>query len=288
MAAENPVIVVSGRRRLGERLGELWAYRHLVGNLVRRDLKVRYKNSVLGFFWSLFSPLLLMLVFWLVFNRFLGSPIRHYAVFILVALLPWNWFNIAMAGGMRSVVGNASLINKIYFPREILPVSVVLSEGVNFLLALPVLFAMILLAGISLTHHALWLPLIILIQAAFTIGMVLLLSTANVYYRDTAVIMDVLLVAWFFLTPIVYPMEELRGRYPFPGLDISAERLLYILNPMASLIASYRTVLYGSPQGPPGSPEILFLSRTGLTALATLAIGYLVFTHHSGRFGEEV
>ncbi len=286
----NVVVVATERRRIGERLAELWDFRHLIGNLVRRDLKVRYKNSVLGFFWSLVSPLLMMLVFWVVFSVFLGSPIRGFHAFVLVALLPWNWFSVSVAGGTRSIVGNSALINKVYFPREILPISVVLSELVNFLLALPVLMIILYLSGIPPTAHALWLPVIILIQAAFTVGIVLVLSTANVFYRDTSVILDVVLLAWFFLTPIIYDVEKLRETIlHFGSFSISAERLTYIINPMASLIANYRVILYGSLAVQyPGEPALNFLARTAVTAALMLVFGYWIFTRHSGRFGEEV
>ncbi len=277
-------------RDLTERLSELWRYRHLVRSLVLRDLKVRYKNSVLGFFWSLVSPLLMMLVFWIVFGHFMGqSATKAYPVFVLVAILPWNWFSTSVHAGINSIVGNAALINKVYFPREILPISLVLSELANFLLALPVLLVITVWAGIPLSGNVLWLPVIIAIQAAFTLGIVLVLAAANVYYRDTALIMDVVLLAWFFLTPVVYPMTNLATvMVPIGGTEVSAMRLSYIFNPMASLISSYRVALYGSPEGPPAQPDLLFLGRTAVTALVILAIGYAVFLRHSGRFGEEV
>jgi lipopolysaccharide transport system permease protein len=283
------VFVARARPPLAERLAELWRYRHLVLNLVLRDLKVRYKNSVLGFLWSMASPLLMMLVFWLIFGKVMQSGTRAYHAFVLVGILPWNWFSVAVAGGIGSIVGNASLINKVYFPREILPLSLVLSELVNFMLALPVLLVILVASGIPLTWFALWLPVIVVIQATFTLGIVLALTTANVYYRDTSVIMDVALLAWFFLSPIIYPVERLaETRLDVLGQVMDAERLSYIVNPMASLIASYRTVLYGSPTGPPGPPALDFLVRTAVTALLTLVVGYWVFHRHSGRFGEEV
>jgi lipopolysaccharide transport system permease protein len=274
---------------LRSRAAELWQYRHLVRSLVVRDLKVRYRSSVLGFLWSLINPLLMMAVLSLVFGVFFpNNQVRHNHVFILVAILPWNWFSAAVAGGMMSVVANAPLINKVYFPREILPLSLVLSELVNFLFALPVLAAIILLAGIPLTVHVLWLPLIILIQAVFTLGIVLLLATANVYYRDTGIIMGVVLQAWFFLTPIFYDASNYDHFAGLAALGLSGSRLAYILNPMASLIANYRVLLYGSPQGPPTAPDLLFLGRTALTALVVLMVGYWFFHRHSGRFSEAV
>jgi lipopolysaccharide transport system permease protein len=282
-------MVESRPQTLSERLAELWAYRDLVRNLVIRDLKVRYKNSVLGFMWSLLSPLLMMVVFWLVFSFILNQQIRDYAVFILVALLPWNWFQVALAGGIGSITSNASLINKVYFPREVLPLSVVTSELVNFLLALPVLVGMLYVTGNPLTWHALWVPVILAIQFVFTLGIVLALATANVYYRDTAVIMEVVLLAWFFLTPVIYDFSLAASKArSIAGMEISGARLAYIVNPMASLIASYRVVLYGSGAGPAAEPAYDFLLRTAVTGIAALVIGYWIFARHAGRFGEEV
>ncbi len=281
--------VAAADRPLGGRLRELLAYRHLVGNLVIRDLKVRYKNSLLGFLWSLASPLLMMLVFTLIFGVMQRPSVdRAFHLFVLTGLLPWNWFNLAVAGGVGCVVGNASLINKVYFPREVLPIGVVLGELVNFLLALPVLLVMLVAWGIPLTWHALWLPVIIAIQAAFTLGVVFLLACANVYYRDTAKIVEVALLAWFFATPIFYDYGAFDQVVRLGGWSVETGRLAYILNPMGTLVANYRTVLYGSPGGPPSAPDALFLLRTAATALAVLAVGYWVFARRSGRFGEEV
>jgi lipopolysaccharide transport system permease protein len=278
-------------RSATERLAELFAYRHLVTNLVRRDLTVRYKNSLLGFMWSLVGPLLMIAVFYVVFSVLLKQEIRDYAVFLLVALLPWNWFAVSVAGGLRSITNNASLVTKVYFPREALPLSLVSSEMVNFLLALPVLFLVMYVTGNPLTIHALWLPVIIGIQLIFTLGLVLVLSTANVYYRDTGVIMEVVLLAWFFLTPVFYSLEPDPGAQSAGGLfgdDFPMRRLVYVLNPMASLVANYRVILYGSPNGPPSAPALDFLFRTAVTAVVTLIIGYAVFARHAGRFAEEV
>jgi lipopolysaccharide transport system permease protein len=164
------------------RLHELYRYRELLENLIVRDLKVRYKNSILGFFWSLVNPLLLMIVFTVVFTIMLPNvSIPKFPVFVLTALLPWNFFNTAVMGATSSIVQNGHLIKKVYFPREILPVSTVLSNFANFLLALPVLFLFILLFRVPITIWLLYLPLIMVVQIAFTIGIALILATLNVF-----------------------------------------------------------------------------------------------------------
>jgi len=266
------------------RLNELITYRDLIVNLVIRDLKVRYKNSVLGFLWSLLNPLFMMLVFIVVFSIMLPNQrVANFPVFILCALLPWNFFATSVIGSTNSVVGNGHLITQVYFPREVLPLSSVLSNLVNFLLALIVLFAMIFVFQVHLSFWALLLPLVILIQVIFTVGVAFILSTLNVYYRDTQVIMEVVMLAWFFLTPIFYPIDILPQRQILFGFALDVHRLAYILNPMASLIASYRVILYsGAP------PAFDFLSRTFVTALAVALIGYGVFLRYSRFFAEEL
>jgi ABC-type polysaccharide/polyol phosphate export permease len=269
---------------MGAKLAELIRYRELVKNLVLRDLKARYKNSVLGFLWSLLNPLLTMIVFTVVFTFMMpNNRIAKFPVFLLCALLPWNFFQTAVMGCVGSIVNNAALVKKVYFPREVLPLSTVLSNFVNFLLALVVLFGMLFLFRVSLTKWALWLPFVMAVQLILTLGLGLLLATANVFYRDTGVIMGVLLQALFFLTPVFYPIDILPTQRYVAGLNLNIHRLTYILNPMASIISSYRVILYhGAP------PALDFMLRTLATAIAVLALGYWVFGRYSGAFGEEV
>ena len=272
------------------RLGELYRYRDLVLNLVVRDLKVRYKSSVLGFLWSLLNPLLMMLVFAVVFTLLMpNQTIAHFPIFLLSGLLPWNFFRTAVMGSVGSIVSNAHLVKKVYFPREVLPISTVLSNAVNFMLALVVLFAMLFVAGLGLTRWSLWLPVIMAVQIVFTLGLAFILATVNVFYRDTAVIMEVVIQAWFFMTPVFYPIDILPASRVLLGVELPLRRLVYILNPMASIIANYRTVLYGSIDGaPPGPPGLDFFSRTAVSALLVLLVGYLLFARYARVFGEEV
>ena len=267
-----------------KRLRELWEYRELIRNLVVRDLKIRYRNSVLGIAWSWVNPLLMMLVYTMVFNFLTDhSDSPHFHVSVLCALLPWNFFSASVGGATTSIVGNAHLIKKVYFPREILPISIVLSNLVNFVIALPVFFALALASGAPITVWALLLPIPILVQLAFSIGMCLILATLDVFYRDTQIIIEVLMMAWFFVTPIFYPITQVPREATVFGITFNAQLWLRRLNPMASIIASYRDLLYrGEPTG------LDFLLRTAATALVVLIVGYLVFLRYSPRFGEEV
>jgi ABC-type polysaccharide/polyol phosphate export permease len=268
---------------MAARLVEVFRYRELLYNLVVRDLKVRYRNSVLGVSWSLLNPLFMMLVFTVVFTVMQQSDIERYPVFVLCALLPWNFFLSSVTGATGSIVDSAHLVKKVYFPREVLPLSVVLSNLVNFLLALLVLFGMMAIFRIRLTPWILYLPVLILVQIIFSSGMALFLSTINVFYRDTEHIIDVLMLAWFFVTPVFWDHRILPEMASFVGINWPVRRLTFILNPMASLISAYRDILYFGRK-----IDLAFLSRTIVTALAFLAIGYWIFARYSKVFGEEV
>lgn len=275
--------------KMRERLGEVVAYRELARNLVVRDLKVRYRNSFFGFLWALGNPLLMMGVFTIVFTVLWPQEVHKFPVFILAGLLPWNFFSTSAMGAVSSITGNAHIVKKVYFPREILPASLVLSNLVNFCLALLALFVVIFLFRVPLTIWIILLPVVILVQAVFTMGIVFFLAAINVFYRDTEVIMDVVLMALFFMTPVFYPIERLPQSFTAFGVDLPVQRLMYILNPMASVIASYRSILYGSyTGGPPGPPAVDFFLRTSATALAFFIAGYLFFVNRSRRFGEEL
>lgn len=274
----------AGRRpSVWNRVRELYRYRELLRNLVVSDLKARYKNSVFGFFWSLLNPLGMMLVFTLVFGLLTPNvTIEKYPLFLLCGLLPWNYFSTSVQGSLYSVVGNGNLIKKVYFPRAVLPVATVTSQLINFLLALIVLFvALILFQGNS---PWLWLlPFVILIQTVFTVGIALILSTLNVFYRDTAMIMDVVMLAWFFLTPVFYSTGMLPTTVTLLGVTFSPERLLYIFNPMASLVNIYRDILYWGYR-----TDLDFFIRTAVTAVVVFVFGFWFFYRYADRFGEEL
>ena len=270
-----------------KRLAELFQFRDLILNLVIRDLKVRYKNSVLGILWSWLNPLFMMAVYTVVFTIMRsengGIQQRQFPAFILCALLPWNFFSSAIIQSVNSIVENANLVKKVYFPREILPLAVVLSNMVNFGISIMVLFPIMLILDVPITPWILFLPVLVVIQFCFVTGVAFLLSTLNVFYRDTKVIMDVGMMAWFFFTTIFYPISTLPESRQILGLAIDIRRWTRIINPMASLVAAYRDVLfYGRLVG------LDFLARTAVTSLAILVIGYLVFCKYSKVFGEEV
>jgi lipopolysaccharide transport system permease protein len=262
-------------QELSVRLREVVAYRDLIWNLVLRDLKARYKNSILGYLWSLVNPLLLMAVFTVLFKYLLRSAIPNFPVFIIVGLLAWNFCASSVSGAVGSITGQGALVKKVYFPREAVPIALVIANLVNYLLALPAMFLIMLLLNAHLQPVALLFPLIALIETIFLLGLALFLSCLNVFFRDTQVIMEVLLTAWFFLTPVFYRLNDI--------VDERLGRLVRWLNPMASLIDFYRDIFYLG--GMPGWDAII---RTLITALLVLVVGYLFFVRFSARFGEEI
>ncbi|MBK8047994.1 MAG: ABC transporter permease [Anaerolineales bacterium] len=266
------------------RLREIWRYRELIRNLVVSELKTRYKNSVFGFFWSLLNPLGMMLVFTFVFGFLTPNvQIERYPLFLLTGLLPWNYFSASVQGGLHSVVANSNLVKKVYFPRGVLPIATVLSQLINFLLAFIVLFGALLIFQRQFSPWLWTLPFVILIQTVFTIGVALTLSTLNVFYRDTAMIMDVVMLGWFFLTPVFYSAGILPNSVTIAGITFDPQRLLYIVNPMASLINIYRDLLYWGYR-----TDIDFFVRTAITALLVFGFGFWFFVRYSERFGEEL
>ncbi|GAB4194534.1 MAG: ABC transporter permease [Roseiflexaceae bacterium] len=274
------------------KLRELWNYRELIRNLVLRDLRVRYKGSALGYLWTQLAPLLMMLVFWFVFSYLQPQPIAMFPVFLIVGLLAWNFCNEAVAGGARSVIDNASLIKKVFFPREVLPLVSVLSSLANYLLSLPMMFLVIAvsqllypaLGELRFSWTFLYLPVLLVIQTLFLAGVALFMSALAVFFRDVVHLIGILLQFWFFLTPVVYSLD---------GLNPLVAQAIRWLNPMASLVDFYREVLYGravnTPLIPtPGLPALTSVLRVLVTAVLALALGYWFFQRRSGRFGEQI
>lgn len=272
------------------KLTEIYHYRFLLRNLVIRDLKVRYKNSLLGVVWSLLHPLLMMTVYTILFTILIPNEgVEKYPIFILVALIPWQMHLGALNASVHSITGNGSIIKKVYFPRILLPTATVLSSLVNFLLASLVLLVLLFAFGVGLSIHALWVPLILLTQIVFMLGLSYILATLQTFYRDTAMILEVGLLAWFFLTPVFYPFERFGTQAEVWGMVFNPARLMRWVNPMASIVDGYRTVLWGNVGGNgPAAMDPLALLRTFVTAVLIFIIGYVVFSRSEHLFGEKL
>lgn len=254
-------------------LVELYRYRVLILTLVLRELRARYRGSVLGFLWSFLNPLLLMAVYVLVFSVYLRVPLEGYAVFLFSGLLPWLWFSSSLGHAVGVIVGSGALVKRILFPAEVLPLVSVLSNLANFLLSLPLLIVFLLAFGIRLTPALAFLPLLLALQLLLTAGLALPLAALNVHLRDVEQILGNLLILWFFLSPVLYPVSTVPAWL----------RPLYFLNPLAGLIQGYQNVFFfGAP------PHWLHLGVVAACALGAFVGGYWVFDRLRDSLAEEV
>jgi lipopolysaccharide transport system permease protein len=258
------------------------ASRELYLHLILRELRSKYKRSFLGWAWSTVTPLTTMLVYTIVFRLFLkihaaaGSPsgLHFYAVYLLCALLPWAFFQNSVLGGIGSLLASANLIKKTYFPRDLLPAATVASNLVSHSIEMGILYVVLMILG---NFHALeFIPLVVvlvLLVALFALGLGLMLSVLNVYFRDIEYFMSILFLVWMYLTPIIYPFSYVPARY----------QLYLKLNPMTDAVLSFRAMLYDGAA--PGAFEFIGF---GVTAIAVFGIGWLVFNKLEGRLAEEL
>ena len=189
-------------------LKELYKYREMIASLVRRDLKSRYKGSVLGFFWMFLNPLLQLGVYTIVFSTIMRMDIEKFYLFLFVALVPWLFFSTCLSSGAIVVLGQQDMIKKIYFPREVLPIAFTVSQFVNMILSFVIIFVVVFLSGIKIMPTALlYLPVVMLIEFVMALGIVLIASALTVYFRDLQHILTIISMAWMYLTPVIYPVE---------------------------------------------------------------------------------
>jgi len=232
-------------RGFGAAVGQIWAFRELLVSLVRKELKVKYKDSFLGFLWSLARPLFLLMVYWLIFGKFLRAGIPNFAFYLFSGLVAWDLFGSTIGAATTSIVGNAGLIKKIYFPREILPLAAVGAGLVHFALQLLVLFGVLLAFRFDFFGpNLLLLPFAIVALVLFMTAMGLFLSAANVYLRDVQHLLEVFLLFWFWLTPIVYPINtalDALSKHSVLGTRLSS---IYMLNPMANVVIGFQRAIY--------------------------------------------
>jgi lipopolysaccharide transport system permease protein len=265
---------------------ELWRSRELIGNLVRRDLKVRHRGTFLGMLWSLTTPLLTVGLYYFVFKVIIGAqpvadfarPDGHqipFAVYFFCGLTIWNFFGNSVGQAASSVVGSGYLLNKVYFPRAILPLSVVLSSLVTLGFELCVLAVTVLVVVGLPSAHLLWLPVIVAIVGVLAYGLALLLSTLTVFLRDVAHFIGVLLQLWFWGTPIIYSLQFVAGRKGF------SQALK--LNPMTGLVVSFRDVVVLNH-----APPFRMLAYDAVFAVLALAFGAYVFSRTQRLFSEIV
>lgn len=253
---------------------ELYAYREMTASLVRKDLKGRYKGSALGFLWTFINPLLQLAIYTFVFQIILKNPMPNYYMHLFVALVPWIFFSSALTTGSRAILGQANLVKKIYFPREVMPISYATSSFVNMILSFIIIFAVLIISPIKIhLIPILFLPLIMIIQYLLVVGTTMITSSLTVYLRDLEHIMGVLNMAWMYLSPVVYPISYI----PDNMMGV------YLINPMSPIIICYRDILY---YGTVPQAKMMLLSLG--ESLIVLLIGFLIFQKLKKHFAEEL
>ena len=248
-------------------------------SLVARELRARYRGSVLGFFWSFINPLLLLVIYTFVFTVVMPGThppqLEPFALFMFCGILPWTWFSSSLLESSNVLVANANLIRKVLFPAEVLPIVTVVSGLVHFCLGLPILAAFLVFYRIPVSPtDLLWFPLIVAIQLLLTLGLALLVSALTVHFRDVRDLLTHLLTLWFFATPIIYSVDQVPP---------SVRRVL-TLNPFTHLAVAYQQVLFA----PGPFADAAGLGLVGLAALVTATIGYAVFDRLRDTLSEEV
>jgi ABC-2 type transport system permease protein len=271
----------------------------LLAALVRKDLKVKYKNSALGFVWSLANPLLYLAVFTLVFNVFLRGGVDNFAVLFMAGFLVWSFFNLSTLTATGAVVGNANLVRKVRFPRIVLPLSSVGFAGVHFLLQLAVLFlALTVLYADAFGPQLLLVPPALAVALTFTVAMSLLASALNVRYRDVEHLLEIALLAWFWLTPIVYPVTVVRDQLAENGVLWLFR--FYMANPMTAVVVAMQRAIFNHPVGTsqglpkqilPADGYAFYLRWLGVAAVISvvlLGVGLWTFRRLQADFPEEL
>jgi lipopolysaccharide transport system permease protein len=258
---------------------QLGRYRALIQSLVARELKARYRGSVLGFFWSFINPLLLLLIYTFVFTAVLPGTrppeLEPYALFMFCGILPWTWFSSSLSEAANVLISGGNLIKKVMFPAEVLPIVTVLANMVHFFLGLPILAIFLIYYRAPLQFSELvWFPIVVIVQLILTLGLALIVSALTVHFRDIKDLLSNLLTFWFFATPIIYPMSQA------PAMS----RSLLNLNPFTHLAVSYQEILFYP--GPFGHWK--WLLALAVMSIGLFLFGYFLFDRLRDSFAEEV
>lgn len=252
----------------------LYNYRELLKSNVKKEIRGKYKNSFLGILWSFLNPLLQIAVYAIVFPLILKNNEPNYVIFLCCGLIPWNFFATAINRSAFTMVENGNIIKKVYFPREILPISVVTSEAVNFVISTIIILAFVIFGGLGITKYIIFYPLILLVQYLLTLGISLIVSSVTVYLRDLQHLIGVALQLLFYAAPVVYN---------FKTLDNPVFQKILNLNPMTYIINSYRDIFYNQVM-----PDVKMLLILAAIMIVVCIIGYLIFNKLQKGFAEEL
>lgn len=253
---------------------ELYLYRSMISSLIRRDLRGRYKGSILGFAWTFLNPLLQLAVYTVVFSAIMRSGIEDYYLFLFVALIPWIFFSSSLSGGASCILSQKELVKKIYFPREVLPIAHVTCQLVNMLLSFIVVLAVLLVSGKGVNIKALlYLPVVVFVEYLLSLGIAFITSSLTVYLRDLEHILVIIAMAWQFLTPVMYAVDAVPESF----------RPIFMINPMTPVIVAYRDILYYKQP-----PQLGTLLHAILLGAGLLVIGIGIFTVLKRHYAEEL
>lgn len=258
----------------GSLLRELYDYREMIKSLIHKELRGKYEASFLGFLWSFLNPLFQLLIYTVVFSVIMRAGIKNFYIYLFIGLVPWNFFSSSVMGGSSCIVAHVNLVQKIYFPKMVLPIANVTSAFINMLITSIITFIFILLSGEGFNVSAvLFLPLVALIEYIFALGICLFASALTVFFRDLEYILGIIMMAWLYLTPIMYTIEMIPDNV----------RWIFYINPMTSIISAYQDILYYK-RIPHMSSLLLIL---GISIVALL-LGVFVFVKLEKKFAEEL
>jgi len=261
-------------------------YKDLLIRLAWKEIRVRYKEPLLGFLWALLAPFFMALILMLVFTKVIRVPVGNFPffIFLVTGIFPWNFFSNVISASVMSILEGGNLIKKVYFPREIIPLSIVLANSINFLFTLLVVIVFLFIFGLKISPFIFLLPVAFMLQVFFMSGMALLVSGSQVLYRDIKFIVEIVMLLWFYVTPIFYPMELI--------LNISEFAFkLYSLNPFVGLISLYRISLLGNSyleSLPSGIDVVNIIIYSAVFCIAVFFIGYNYFNKRESVFADMV
>lgn len=256
-----------------KQLQELYSYREMMYNLVRKDLRTRYKGSFLGFLWTFINPLLQLIIYTIVFSTIMRVNVDKFYIYLFVALIPWIFFTTSIQGGATSIISSKDLIKKVYFPRLIIPISVVNAAFMNLIFSMVVVFVAIIVSGIGLSGYVILLPIIMFLEYLLALGLAFIFAALNVYFRDLEHILGIVIMGWFYLTPIVYTIDMVPDQFI----------KLFGLNPMTHIVAAYRDILYYKQM-----PQFSSLIGIFMWSIGFIIGGYLLFEKLQKNFVEEL
>ena len=254
-----------------EHLREIYQFREMIKGWTRKELRTRYKGSFLGFLWTFVNPLMQLIIYSVIFPLILRVQEESYAMFLFVALIPWNYFTTCLQGSCGLIIANSSLVTKVYFPREVLPLSYALSGLLNMIFSYMIVFPMLAIFHISFSWNLLWLPVLMLTQTLLCIGLSLLMCSVNVYFRDLEYFTGVVLMGLYFLTPIMYSLDSMPQSF----------QLLLRINPMTSFVELYRDVAFRGR-----GLDFQMFAFALLYSVAVAVAGYITFGKLQKKFTE--